>query len=224
MTLPNTPVAGTGLTVPLVTADQYIVLTGDSTSNADDVQDAITDAVRDIAAECRRSLVYGQYQEVLYLYKKGMVFPSATPIDRTQSILASGQSIYNPATDNNKTGSLIQGAGVWVGWFTPLPWMPVWQGVLDPQTPIDYWGGFQPYQSTGGSTDSLPPKLAKAICTVAYYQLHPVALAGLPGGVKSMSVGGVSISGDLSSFMASDPTLRRTIKRFRHPQVHAWES
>jgi hypothetical protein len=167
-----------------------------------------------VCNECRRTLLYGQYTEDQYLYPTGMVYPSATPIDTTKAIF-SNEEIYDPAVDN-APGSIVQGAAVWVGWFSPLPWMPVFSGVLPPQTNITYWGGYT--QST------LPPKLRRCIAKIAYYSLHPYALSGTPGGLKSMSVGGVSISGDLYSFMLGDLQLKRDLRRFRKPQLMAWQS
>ena len=129
--IPNTPIAN-GLTEPLVSVAQYQSITGDTASGSDAVEEAIADAVYMICQECHRTLTYGTYKENLYLYALGMVFPSAAPIDHNQPI-SSGEQLYNPATDNQQgEGSIIQGAGIWVGWFTPLPWMLVWTGVIPP--------------------------------------------------------------------------------------------
>lgn len=214
--LPLTPndVAGSPTPLALVSPEQYQAVTGDIVSSIDNVEAMITEAIDDLSRECRRTFVYGQYTEAQYLYPNGMVYPSATPIDVNMPVV-SGVEIYDPTTDNTGS-SIIQGDGIWCGWFSPLPWMPFYTGVVPPQTVLTYWGGYT--QAT------LPGKLKRMICKVSYYRLNPVALQGMPGGVKSMSVGGVSISGDLSSFMDSDPQLRKDIRGFRHGQAIAWQT
>ena len=199
---------------PLVTVQQYQSVTTDFLSSTNDIEEAITEAVEDLSRECKRTFLYGNYTESQYLYANGMVYPSATPIDVNQAVYSGDPvPIYDPDTDNTGS-SIIQGDGVWVGWFAPLPWMPFYTGVVPPQTIVTYWGGF--------TQSSLPARLKRVICTIAWYRLNPVALLGMPGGVRSMSVGGVSIAGDLSSFMDSDPALRRAIKKWRHPQTN-WQ-
>jgi hypothetical protein len=172
--------------------------------------------------ETKRTFGYGKYREDQYLYGMGMVYPSATPIDRTKPI-AAGVNLYTPnATSASTPASIIQGAGIWVGWFTPLPWMPVWTGVIPPQTVITYWGGWQPYGGSPGTTEALPAKLARIIARVAYYILHPALIQ--PYGAKSTSAGGISMAGTLSSMMISDPQLRRDVRRWTRPQARAWDS
>ena len=226
--LPNTPVADTAVDASLISPDQYSIFTGDRVPTVADIQAAIDDATEMLSEECKRTFAYGTYKENLYLYKMGMVFPSATPIDHTKPITSS-DVIYNPATDNQAgEGSIIQGAGIWIGWFTPLPWMPVWTGVIPPQTNIEYSGGYFPYRYSGDSpvmsTATAPSKLARAIAKVAYYLLHPVMLGGMPGGTTNMSIGGVGIGGDLSSMMDRDADLRKFIARWTHPQARAWDT
>jgi hypothetical protein len=226
MTLPTIPNPGTGLSTPLVSEAQYRKMTGDLISESADVVAEIAEATRDICIECHRTLSYGQYTENLYLYAKGMVWPSATPIDLSTKIYASatgGEVLFDPATDTVPGGSsIIQGAGIWVGYFSPLPWMPVWSGVIDAQIVITYAGGFYPWQTTVGvTTTTLPGKLARAIITVAYYTLNPSVVKSM--GATSVALGGVTVAGDLSSFMRADPELRRTIKRFTRRQAHHWE-
>jgi hypothetical protein len=216
--LPLVPNAVTGSPDPhpLVSAQQYQSVTKDFASGVNDIDETIAEAVDDISKECKRTWLYGQYTESQYLYANGMVYPSATPIDVNKAVFSGDPvPIYDPNKDNTGS-SIIQGDGVWVGWFSPLPWMPFYTGVVPPQTILTYWGGFT--QST------LPAKVRRMICKIAYYRLNPVALTGMPGGVKSMSVGGVSIAGNLSSFMDSDPQLKRDIKRWRHPQAMPWQS
>jgi hypothetical protein len=199
---------------PLITADDYARITGDAATDSALVTAALAEVLDDTARMCNRTWLYGQYTELLYLYKNGMVFPSATPIDVGQPILA-GSEVFDPHGGVNSE-SVVQGAGVWVGWFTPLPWMPVWTGVIPPQTEITYWGGFV--------ETTVPEKLKRIWARVAWYYLHPVLLPGLPGGSKSASAGGISVSGDLSIVTASDPQLKRDLRRWTRRQARAWQS
>ena len=199
----------------LLTVERYQFITGDTLSSDDDVEAAIADALDESARKCNRTWLYGRYEEILYLYKNGMVFPSATPLDVNQPIV-SGSEIFNPADEVNNTASVIQGAGIWVGWFTPLPWMPVWTGVIPPQTQVIYWGGYT--QAT------VPNALARLWARIAWHVLHPVKMTGLPLGAKSTGVGGVSVGGDLSSMTLIDPQLRRDLRRWERRQARHWQS
>ena len=211
--VPN-DVAGSPDPNPLVSVQQYQAVTNDILSGTNDVEDMIAEVIIDVCKECRRTLLYGEYTESQYLYANGMVYPSATPIDVNKAVYSGDPvPIYDPDTDNTGS-SIIQGDGVWVGWFAPLPWMPFYTGVVPPQTIVTYWGGW--------TQTTLPPRLKRVICTIAYYRLNPVSLLGMPGGVRSMSVGGVSIAGDLSSFMDMDPGVRRELRKWRHPQTN-WQ-
>lgn len=211
--VPNS-VAGSPTPTPLVSSSDYQRVTGDLSTPMATVEDLIQEAIEDLSRECRRTWIYGQYTESQYLYGNGMVYPSATPIDVNKPVV-SGEEIYDPTTDNTGS-SIIQGDGVWVSWFSPLPWMPFYTGVVPPQTVITYWGGF--------TAATLPAKVKRMICKIVYYRANPVALQGMAGGIKSMSVNGVSIAGDLYSFMDSDPQLKRDIKCWRHPQAIPWQS
>ncbi len=225
MTLPSTPNPGTALLDPLVTVEQYRRVTGDLASTEEDVTAELEQAQIDFCIEAKRTLLYGQYTENLFLYPLGMVYPSCTPIDNNEPITVNGnEMLYNPATDNGYgqgQSSIIQGAGVWVGYFSPLPWMPVWTGVVPPQTVITYSGGWQPWGTTGGPTAPLPGKIARILITIAYYGLNPSVVKAM--GQNSVSMGGVSVAGDLSSFMRVDPNLKRLIRRFTRPQAYHWE-
>lgn len=213
--LPLTPMPGTADPRPLVTVQQYQKFTADYASSVNDVEEAIADAVVDLSQECKRTWLYAQYTEDQYLYSDGKVYPSATPIDASKPITNNGLSIFDP-TAEQAPGSTIQGDGVWIGYFSPLTQMPVFMGNIPPQTTITYWGGF--------TQDTLPKRPRQMFMTTAFYALNPSRLPAMPGGVKAMSVGGVSISGSLSSFMTADPQLRSLIRRWRHPMVHAWQS
>lgn len=223
-TTPATPniVVGTPPTTPtspdprpLILPSDYIRITHDRASSSDDVKEELANAIQETALACHRTWLYGQYTEQLYLSKNGMVYPSACPLDVAQPVVT-GEQVFNPGDDVNSSASVIQGAGIWVGWFTPLPFMPAWTGVIPPQTEITYWGGF--------TYDTVPPKLRRIWARVAYYLLHPVVLEGLPPGAKSTSASGLSLSGDLSSMVAADRQLRKDIRGFTRRQAHSWQS
>lgn len=210
--IPATPLPDTADPNPLVSVADYQRITRDTVTDDDDVQAAIDDALDMCQREMRRTILYAQYTERLYLYKNGMVYPSATPFDVSKVVMS-------PNGDPSDDVGIFQGAGIWVGWFVPLPSLPVWMGVVSPQTDITYWGGFT---GPDGPGPQIPAKLARIIARVAWYVANPATLQGLPGGVKSTSAGGVSISGDLSSMVAADPQLGRDIARYRKPQARGW--
>lgn len=226
--LPLTPNPGTAKTMPLVTAEQYQEVTTDTATPIPRVESLIQEAIEDLSKKCGRTFAYGQYTEAQYLYPNGMVYPSATPIDVTQVISAAvegNSNIYDPASDD-PFSSIVQGDGVWVGWFSPLPWMPYYTGVIPPQTILTYYGGWQNSLTANPPAMALPSGVLRMICRLVYIRANPVLLNGLPAGVTSMSVGGVSIAGPhMSLFMEEDPDLRRMIKRWRHPHGgFAWQS
>jgi hypothetical protein len=213
--LPLTPIPGTADDAPLVSYQQYVRITGDKRAKREDVVETLAEAIVLVCQECNRTLAYGQYLEDKYLYDDGKVYPSAVPIDPTKPIL-SGEKIYDPTVDDNP-GSVIQGWGVWVGWFTPLPFMSVFEGVLPPQTNITYWGGF--IQST------LPPRLRRLICRISYKLMHPNNMTGIPGGVDAVSVNGVSFSGKgLTAFDWKDQGIEEELRSYTRPDVEAWQS
>lgn len=209
--IPAVPDAGTADPNPLVTVADYQQVTQDVTAEQTLVEANIGDALDMIQRECRRTILYAQYTERLYLYNNGMVYPTATPLDVTKPV-------GSPAGSTNV--GVFQGNGIWVGWYMPLPALPVWSGVVDPQTDVTYWGG---YTGPAGPGPIVPASLKRTVCKVAWYLTHPVVLDQLPGGVKAVSVGGVSISGDLASMCSRDRALGGDIKRWRHPRLHAFD-
>jgi hypothetical protein len=200
------PAAPTGnYAGPLIGPEYYTNVT-----NGDTVpQSVLTEAQTMVEQHLDRTLSYGSYLERLYVTKAGMVFPSATPFD--------------PNAGLSPDSGIVQGAGIWIGYFTPLPDLPLWLSTVPPQTDVSYTGGFQP-QGTGGTgpTPDVPPLLARCIVKVAWYTNNPALLPGQPGGVKSMSLNGVSISGDLASMISMDGSLRRDLARWRRPHVRGW--
>lgn len=198
--IPATPNAVTGnFTAPLVSVESYYVATLATSDPAAAVTAAIESATRTAAKRCNRTFKFGQYTERLRVYRKGFVYPSATPIAQ----------LVSPEGD-------IQGASCWVGFFLPLPSMPVFSGVYAPQTDVTYWGGM--------TDQTIPDALARAIAKMAWFLLHPNLQPGLAPGATSVSVNGASMAGDLSQMVDSDPDLRRTLRRFRREQVIGWQS
>lgn len=205
-TIPATPIAGTADPNPLVTYAQYQTVTQDSTTSSGTFAATLPEALDVVERRCNRTLLYGEYVERLYIYKDGLVYPSAIPLDQAQ-----------PATIGGAPGQgIIQGDGIWVGWFTPLPTMPVWAGVIPPQTDVTYWGGY-----TGAT---MPYRLVRLICKVCYFILFPFVASGTPALAHSINSGGVSVSGDLSQMILGDAQMRKDLDRFKRSQLHGWQS
>lgn len=203
---PAIPAEGTGVG-SLVSVANYEQVTGDTNSNSD-LQDIIDQAVIEVCQYCNRTLGYGQYTERLRVDRKGMVYPSALPID--------------PAGATTPGGT-IQGGGIYVGPFTFLPELPFLAGTIAPQLDQTYWGGFLPYLASG-TTPSLPPKLMRAIATAAFYLANPVILSGVPAGATSVSLQGVSVSGMTGAVSSwqNDAGLVKTLKAYRREQIPAF--
>lgn len=218
MTIPSIPNPNTADAAPLVLFTDYQMFTGDDVSSEARFDYFLPRALDELQREMRRTFLYAQYTERCFLYPDGMTYPTATPFDTSQGVTA-------PSGESNGDVGIFQGDGLWVGWFIPLPSLPVWQGVVDPQTDVTYTGGWVGTSSPryGGVFD-LPSKVESIIIRTVFFKLNPAALKNMPGGVKSSSVGGVSLAGSLSSFMAADPELRRDISGWRKPQVHAWDA
>lgn len=224
--IPAIPVAGTADTAPLVTQADYQLITSDTASTTAEFNSLLPGVLNRLQRKWRRTLLYAQYTERLYLYKNGIVYPTTYPLDVTKLLTNPGQQVPENV-------GIFQGAGIWVGWFIPLPSLPVWQGVIDPQTDITYWAGYVGSGSTGVDANGnllvdggfeLPDEYLRVICRVLWYCLNPVALVGVPHGAKSQSVGGVTVAGVLSMIVDRDPALCRDIKRLRKPQVKAWDA
>jgi hypothetical protein len=215
--IPASPNAGTADPNPLVSLNDYQRITGDGATTEDEFNYFLADALDFLQKKMSRTFLYAQYNERLFLNQDGMVYGTAVPYDTSQPVVnpASGAS---PA---NNVG-IFQGYGIWVGWYIPLPSLPVWQGVVPPQTDITYWGGWvgpeSPLASPSYVTGSrlIPAGLKRIICKTVWYMANPALLPNMPGGVKSTSVGGVAIAGDLSSMVEADYQLSRQIKRWRH--------
>lgn len=206
MLIPAAPVAGTTPVGPLLTPVDYAAVCGTAGPQAN--QATIDEAILLVEIFLTRTLAYGQYTERLFVDRRGFTYPTATPLDVSYTI--------------TPMSSLAQGDGVWTGYFTPLPDLPVFTGVVPPQTDVTYAGGFQPWTVKTGPTPPIPPKLRRSICKVAWFMLNPAQLAGMPGGAKSSSAAGVSVSGDLSSMVLSDPQLLRDLKGYQRRDSRSW--
>lgn len=192
----------------------YRAITRDTRSVENDLQPALDSAASLVDEHCRRKFMYGEHTETLYVYRDGKCYPTNTPVDAI-------------TTPEGLSAQAIQGAGVYLGVFLPVPGLVNagdWQGAIPPQTTLTYTGGFQPYGSTDGPTPQVPQKVARCIARVAWMILHPVVLVGMPTGATSASVGGLSVAGDLSPFIAMDASIERDLKGFRKRQVKAWQS
>jgi hypothetical protein len=199
--MPRTPLPGTGFTGPLVSFTTYQRITKDTSSNRYDVENAVMEVTADLSRELQRTLVYGNYNELLFVNKLGFTWPSALPISQVDSPF----------------GADLQGFQVWIGFYLPLPDMPVWSGVIPPQSYVVYWGGF--------TDKTLHPKLQRLISTMVWYRLNAEPLVGVPAGATSVHVGSVGYSapGGISQFIYNDREMRRTKERFARTPPRAWQ-
>lgn len=196
----------------LIRVADYVWVTKDEASWTPDVERALDDALSLVEDHLNRHFAFGTHTERLYVYRDGKVYPTNTPL----------ATVTTPAV----SASAIQGAGVYVGSFLPTPEIVNvgdWTAAVPPQVDVTYAGGYQPYGTTNGETPQLPMKVMRAICRVAWLMLHPVVLPGIPIGAKSASVGDVSVTGDLESFVAIDPSIGRDLKPYRKRKAHAWQ-
>lgn len=196
--LPAVPLSDTPTQSPLISTAQYQAITGDVTTPMATVSEAVTTATVFACQHCNRTFPFGHYQENLYVTKDGMVYPSASPI----------------AQVDTPTQSDIQGSGVWIGFYFAGQLLPIWTGVVPPQTHLDYWGGY--------TATTIPPLLARVLARLAWFICNPVTNEGLPDGTKSTNVAGVSISGNLSSAVLTDRQLRKDLARFTKRDSFGW--
>jgi len=191
----------------------YRQITKDTLTVDADLQAALNSAASLVDEHCKRSFLYGQFTETLYVYRTGVCYPTNTPVDTV-------------STPSGLAPQSIQGAGIYLGVFLPVPALVNagdWMGAIPPQTVVTYMGGFQPYGTTDGPTAQVPQKVARAIARVAWLILHPVALVGMPVGATSASIGGLSVAGDLSPFIAMDSSIERDLKGYRKRMVRGWQ-
>lgn len=198
---------------PLVDYGRYARWTGDTTSNTTDVTAAMVDAEAAVNEACNRTFRYGTYTETLYVYTNGIVYPSVTPLEAV--------------TSDNQT--VIQGAGIWVGWFDPSPILSdYWggRGGFPPQATITYTGGYQPVGTTDGATDPLPLAVARAIAQITWTALHPVTLPGVPANANSVHTGdvGYSAQGPLTAADLIPDTVAASLAPYRKRRVHGWQN
>lgn len=197
----------------LIHVADYRWITQDQTTPSANVERALDEALDLVEDELQRRLAFGTHTETLYVYRDGKVYPTNTPV----------ATVTAPAV----AATAIQGAGVYLGSFTPSPELVNvgdWTAAAPPQSSVTYTGGYQPYGTTDGVTPQLPMTLARVICRVAYLIVHPsTVLSGLPVGAKSASVGDVSVSGDLTGFVAVNPSIARDLKPYRKRNIRAWQ-
>lgn len=183
----------------LVTYAEYQRITGDTTTGQSAVNQALADAQQLAEERTSRTWSYGTYDETLLVFPNGLVYPSAVPIE----------SVSIPA------GATIRGHGIAVGSLGP--WSDAYIDVPWSGSPrrldVTYSGGW--------TVQTLPFTLKQAVASGAYRMLHAVALAGVPAGAKSVSLGDASISGDLSAFDPFDRAAARALAKYTRRSVRA---
>lgn len=188
----------------LVTPEDYLPVTGDGSQEQSTVQAALDSALGIAQDILGRQLVKGDYVEILKVYQDGKIYPSATPIT----------SIASPNVD----GIVIQGAGVYIGYYDPTPVVADqgWLAGIPPQVTVSYNGGF--------TAATLPEKLKRALCRIAFNSLHPSPLVGVPANANAVHVGdvGFSASGPLHTLDPVDDGIRRDLSSYRNPRFCGW--
>lgn len=157
----------------LVTVERYRIITGDQASASALADDALTQAVGLLEDTLQRPLEEGEITERLAPGSDGTLYPTVTPI-----VSAEGYSIY---------GSTIMGGP----FFTP--------GFIatDPRVSVTYVGGYVERTANPTAANRLPAHVERDLCWAANRLLTPAtsaALAAVPAGVKSASVGDASIT------------------------------
>lgn len=225
MSFPSQPIAG-GFTDPFIDLGEYQQLTGDTVLTEDQLDYLLPQCELILAAYCEATWRYGQYTELLKLYNNGYVYPSATPIDVTKSINGDNNSfLWHPVaaggTDIIQAGCAIQGVGVMVG-----PW-----GLFDPtivfgsltprQMTITYWGG---WDDTSAETRGDVWIFKRCLAKMVRYGSRPAFETSPIGGVTSMSIGGISISGTgLNAMMLMDQGMYDDVCALKRANVGGWQ-
>lgn len=151
----------------LLSDEDYRARTGDYTSDAAAVVDALAFAQADVEEWLRRPLEAAVRTETLRPTMSGMLYPAATPL----RVVPAGYAI--------RGAGLLATPGGWAG-----PWLA---GGPHPGFTITYTGGWDP----PGGTLPLPSGLAQGICEAAWDRLHPEALP--PAGLAQATVGDTSV-------------------------------
>lgn len=227
MSFPSQPADGTGFTDAFLSLSEYQMLTGDQTLDQAQLDFLLPQVELILAIECEATWRYGQYTEILKLYNNGFVYPSATPIDATKQINgSSGSSLWNPVAAGGKdvlqAGCAIQGIGVMVGPWGFWDQQFLFGAVVPAQIQITYWGGWDDQsQNSRGDVWTFKRCLAKM---VRYGSQPQFATTGGIGGVTSMSIGGISISGaGLNAMMLYDAGMAEEVASLRRANVGGWQ-
>lgn len=188
----------------LVVPADYQRVTGDTTTAVPQVTAALDEALGLVQDEIGRTLVFGTYRETLLVYKNGCVYPTATPIS----------TVVAPNVD----AVSIQGAAIYLGYWNPAPAVTYgeFNAGVPPQSTVTYSGGF--------TADTLPAKLLRAICRVAFNSCHPAPLVGVPAGATSVHVGDVGYEGaSLRTLDPLDDGVKKDLRGFRNQQFRGWQ-
>jgi hypothetical protein len=227
VSFPSQPIGATGFTDPFIDLPTYQQLTGDLALTEDQLDFLAPQCELILATYCEATWRYGQYAEILKIYQNGFVYPSATPIDVTKPINGSdGGFLWNPVeaggTDVMQAGSPIQGVGIMVGPWGMFDPSIVWGSYVPNQMQLTYWGGWDDTSSdTRGDVWIFKRCLAKM---VRYGSQPQFATTGGIGGVTSMSIGGISISGSgLSAMMLMDDGMYDDVVSLKRANVGGWQ-
>lgn len=160
----------------LVTADDYVRITGDDSTDTDTVEATIDDMLAMIEEEIDRTLLFGQYTETLPLSDTGHAYPRAVPVSEISAsssgeVWDEGWSLRGLSPDPNP------------GPFMDLVEVRDWvrRGVY---TTVTYSGGY--------TYDTFPKRLRRLICRLALVAIGGGGSQLIPGTTQA-SVGDVSV-------------------------------
>lgn len=173
----------------LVTELRYRAITGDTTTVASAVEEAIVQATEALEDQLDRPLAEDERTEQLRPSRDGWLWPKATPI-------ASVDGSYEVVGDG------IRGNLPWAG----APFVTD----SDPVT-ITYTGGFvERSEADPGDPARLPVYIERDLAFAAWRVLHPPALGtDVPAGASSARVGDVAVTYGPGGAQATTDVLER---------------
>jgi hypothetical protein len=161
--------------VSLVLFDTYQRITGDTTTGASQVADALAEAQALLEEELGRELESKSRTERLYPDPTGRVYPMVTPVTVAPSgLLVDGSSMYSAGPFQSVPGFIFEG-----NWAD-----------------LTYTGGYVERSANPAATNRLPAHVERDLCWCAFRALAVVeaqSLALTPAGASRMQVGDIMV-------------------------------
>lgn len=158
----------------LVTAARYMVVTPDSTTAQDVIEDALADALELLEEDLGRPLASAQRTERVYPDDMGRLYPVVTPI----TAIPSGY---------RQDGQMVYGANPFTGYpdlLNPFGWID-----------LVYTGGYVERSANPTAPNRLPAHVETDLCWAAYRALNPSPIAStVPVGATNVRLGDAAIN------------------------------